>query len=378
MAFNLWTTLSLSRVCRNNLWKCCLLLLVVGAMFLVALNFKASLPATSKAVLEQQANLYAARQACSASPTLTFTILRCAENDLPWAVSCSALVDGGRLTYEGLPKHLRKLGQELFGSEDFTKELLQKADAVQLVCSTGVPLLLVAHAGDDTLGRLSSEMKTDRYSVRSVQDSSKEQNVIIDIGSNIGDVSILASKLHPRSKVLTFEPVPTTFFWLRLNLWLNSVLELDEEHIHVGLEHPGGVLALHSALTLGGGQVEVKYTNSKSQNAAVGTDSELTADWSSDMVRSVVLPDFLQHHRIEKVALFKIDCEGCEFEVIPQMHAWLKDKKRVRRIVGEIHQSLAESKGRTHARKASPESVQAMNDVLRARGCAVGSWTIDC
>ena len=47
--------------------------------------------------------------------------------------------------------------------------------------------------------------------------------VAIDVGANIGFFTIALSRLLPRAVVVALEPSPTTFFYLRWNLWLNRV-----------------------------------------------------------------------------------------------------------------------------------------------------------
>ena len=63
--------------------------------------------------------------------------------------------------------------------------------------------------------------------------------------------------------------------------------------------------------------------------------------------------------------ILKIDCETCEYDVLPRWSAegWLS-KRRVSRLVGEIHE-------RYYTKSRFPitsEQVQALDDALRQRG----------
>ena len=54
----------------------------------------------------------------------------------------------------------------------------------------------------------------------------KSANVLFDIGANLGYYSIVAKKFNPQLQVVAFEPFPSVYNYLKINLRINN---LDEE-----------------------------------------------------------------------------------------------------------------------------------------------------
>ena len=57
-------------------------------------------------------------------------------------------------------------------------------------------------------------------------------------------------------------------------------------------------------------------------------------DMSAD-VESVTVPQVLSHYKLPHVNFLKIDCEGCEFAVVPTI-----EFARVSRLAGELHPEI--------------------------------------
>lgn len=280
---------------------------------------------------------------------------------------------GDMLTYEEIPVHLQKLGETLLGSPNKVKDLMKDMSPIQLVNVGSMPLRMVSSRQDDTVPRLNNEMKGDAYGASKI---SEKDGIIVDVGSNIGDMAIHSAILHPQMQIVALEPVPPTFFFLRINLWLNNVPELDENDFHQ--RSKPGVLALNRAVTADGRQVEIRWNDAKSQNAVADSHSDNTVGWSKAMIPSIVFPEFMKSQGIHSIRLFKIDCEGCEFEVIPAMQELFKDKHVLERVAGEIHQSLKSTKGTIFAAKPAADKIKATDEALASRGCQVGQWQVRC
>jgi FkbM family methyltransferase len=283
---------------------------------------------------------------------------------LPWGARAAP---GQTLTYDDLPPHLVALGEKLFGSQEKTRERMAMLAPVSPFSDNGVNLMAVSFGQNDVVG-IGREMNGDRYSVRQLP---KEDGLIIDVGSNIGDFAMMASKIHPNMQVMAFEPAPTTYFLLRLNLWINHVQELEEKD----LGKPGkfGVLAMHGAVTSDARPVEIAYEPGWSVMASVNAHGPATENWERAMVPSWDLRSFLQQHGISKVRLFKIDCEGCEFEVIPSLKEMFTDKTLIERAVGEIHQYLRDPNTNTFqvGQLVAQDQSEAIDTSMKSRGCVV-------
>jgi len=291
------------------------------------------------------------------------------------AFAASPTIKDPKISSATLPADIVKLGVRVFGSEENLNKALKKTNEMSVQMS-GVMVRLMASSADNTLPRLAHEMGMkwkDRYGLQKV---TAKQGVIIDVGSNIGDISIAAALLHPTLQIIAVEPSPHTYFYLVLNLWLNKVPKLSENDL--GKYEKAGVVALNAAVTKDGRSVEIKWSDSNSQNAAVGTTEAKTNGWSSANVPSIQLTKFLANHNLDAVELLKIDCEGCEFEVIPSMKAVFADKAKIKRVTGEIHQSLKNPKAGTEARKATPDEIKFTDAALADRGCKINSWEVEC
>ena len=149
----------------------------------------------------------------------------------------------------------------------------------------------------------------------------------------MGEFTIAASRLAPRALVVTLDPVPPTYWIMRLNLWLNDVRVLPESAL-AAPDGPGrgGVVPIHAAVgpsdespgTTGrnrssGGSHFVYFSLFRKSQAAFTAREAVPrslfrrgffGNWKQRRVpvRSV---DGLVGPR-STVALLKMDCEGCE------------------------------------------------------------------
>jgi hypothetical protein len=242
--------------------------------------------------------------------------------------------------------------------------------------------------------------------------------VVCDMGSNLGDFAISAALLFPRVQVIAVEPSPSTYFYLLWNLYLNNVTRLEMGEIS-SAGGRGGVLPLNRVAADQPMQVvcyvvqgrdthatrifvmphppclsrrrppcfyfialpvllrgpQFYWSDHNSMNAAAFDEEEVRrqgdprrrfahmANWSAAKVRPFRLTNFLQSRGIGRLAFLKVDCEGCEYKLMPALHAegWFT-KERVGLLSAELHA------------KYSPErmdaaAVNATLDAIAKRGC---------
>ena len=150
--------------------------------------------------------------------------------------------------------------------------------------------------------------------------------MLIDIGANAGIVSILLAKKYPMATVLAFEANPVIFQYLTINLRNNNVTN---------------VVPHNCALTADAQPVQIRgrYSTSAIDVINPGLKKQLEAhpprqdvDVDGHWVGSVRLKDVYEHYNISKVPLLKIDCEHCEYDVLPQ--SWHMPWAR---LAGELH-----------------------------------------
>lgn len=252
------------------------------------------------------------------------------------------------------PEDIALLGKELFGSN--ADQILSQARSFQVDVGPH-HLDMFTFKNDDAAMRLPYEFLNDPYKTIRLAPSSTRQpscgklqgmasnNLVVDIGANLGAFSISAFLANPQLRILALEPVPTTFLFLKWNLQSNGIHSLTEEEFRAG--HPG-VLALQRAVTKDGRDVNVEYSPSQTMNAITEASASSQAipdaydvkrkDAVRTSVHSLVLPSFVGD---DPVSFMKIDCEGCEHEVVP---GWFDNGflKKVDMLSGEVHQCLEE------------------------------------
>jgi len=248
------------------------------------------------------------------------------------------------------------LAEALLDESEHT--LLSKVEAPQRLECLGQSLLLTQHIGDDSIQRLTEELSglsRDTYGIKKI---TSESPLLLDVGGNIGFVSVITSLLHPKSQVVVFEPSPLTYFFLRVNLALNNIHVLTSEELQ---NHPTlpGVYPVHGGVGASAplefaSMADPKRVEKQSQNGIV--DLRHGGD-----VPVYNLGAFLQTHGlISRVFdVVKLDCECCEYYVIPDNSAWILDRTKVKSLTGEIH-------GCGHTEHDTEKKMLA---VLRERGC---------
>eukprot|EP00966_Prymnesium_polylepis_P112438 2601162-Prymnesium_polylepis.1 len=243
-----------------------------------------------------------------------------------------------------LPASIQQLGTELLADKLGEYERRLVFARTRLLGNT----LCVAHLKtDDSLQQLRNEDRNDYGLRRWVNETTTD--LIFDVGANMGEFSIAAARRAPRALVVTVEPVPPTYWLLRINLWLAGVNVLPESALMAppGSVQRAGVVTIHAAL---GADADVNamhyvyYSLYRKSQAAFTTATPrpqtlftkgFFGGWRAKRV-SVRSIEGLARHR--KLALLKMDCEGCEFSAIGSMRrAFFADTSRIEHVVGEIH-----------------------------------------
>ena len=133
-----------------------------------------------------------------------------------------------------------------------------------------------------------------------------QAKLILDIGANVGDVTIAALKTYPECKVVCFEPV-------------NSTLEILEKNI---LKYQHRVIIYKEALSSLNGVGHVNITSFHGANS-IESQSKLHSEICQNVkeigkqaVTLVRLDDIAKRFNGQKIDIMKIDVEGHEYDVI--------------------------------------------------------------
>ena len=156
----------------------------------------------------------------------------------------------------------------------------------------------------------------------------KKDDCVIDIGANVGMVSIYLAKKYPFLKIYAFEPVKQNYENLCKNIKLNGIPK-------------GKIIVENKAVTADGRPVNMEINPSNLGNSKINVESNKTYDFACLQVQSITLADIFRKYKINKCKLLKIDCEGAEYEILKNAGESLKKCLSIR---GEFHVFKAHGK----------------------------------
>ncbi len=165
----------------------------------------------------------------------------------------------------------------------------------------------------------------DHYSLEFFQD--KKGKVFLDFGANHGVPSIIMAKQNPESTVYAFEPDPKCYEYLKENIKLNGLTNLKAFHMAVCKQ--------------GVDEIELMISpNHSGANTVISTVEKQEKFYQKEVktckVKATSLEKIVSENNIEEIELLKIDCEGAEYEILPNSPVLLSG--RIKNMVGEFHE----------------------------------------
>ena len=185
------------------------------------------------------------------------------------------------------------------------------------------------------------------------------EDVVVDVGANIGVFGIRAVQRHPTVRVFAFEPIPSIFHVLKKN----SVLHGDGRLTAL----PYGLSVTTSSATLlyypkspALSTAHPEFWDNHPEMLAAAVEGTIQnppprlrmarflpralSHWLARRLRTRpqtvrcelrTLSSVIDEFAIDRIDLLKIDCEGAEFDVLQGIdpHHW----PRVRAVVAEVH-----------------------------------------
>jgi FkbM family methyltransferase len=152
----------------------------------------------------------------------------------------------------------------------------------------------------------------------------KFSGTVIDVGASNGDSSVFFAK-RGADMVIALEPYPESYRLAQRNVELN------------GLTHK--IKLVNAALASGRGRIKLKVsTKSPNANSLDPTCKVLRMGINFDLeveVPSLTLQDIFDEYDLERVSLLKMDCEGCEYNVLRNMDKAIFEK--IDAVVLEYH-----------------------------------------
>ncbi|MDO8693476.1 MAG: FkbM family methyltransferase [Sheuella sp.] len=132
----------------------------------------------------------------------------------------------------------------------------------------------------------------------------RSNDVVLDVGANIGCTSILFGNLA--EKVYCFEPSPTTFGYLEKNV-KNARLDRVTP-VNVGLGKESGMF-------------ELTFSQSDRSGGFVSNLTSASQGHQVEQIKIIKGDDFMNESKVPKIDFIKIDVEGFEKSVIEGLSA---------------------------------------------------------
>lgn len=176
----------------------------------------------------------------------------------------------------------------------------------QIICKdyqvNGIDLKICDYRSSVTPIVVVHELNANCYNIENIP--FEPNDVIIDIGGHVGIVSIYLAKKYPFLKIYTFEPNYNNYHNLQENIAINYITNIVAYNKAVTKDGRNSGMLVPNSNTGGGGLFELPIPES------------LLPDYSYYTIASINLDNFMDENNISKCKLLKIDCEGCEYEIL--------------------------------------------------------------
>ena len=129
------------------------------------------------------------------------------------------------------------------------------------------------------------------------RDINVKDKTVIDVGANIADTPIFFVCLGAK-KVIGIEPFPKNFSLAQKNIEQNQMNE-KIKMINAGCSSTKGFIRIDSDV--------------------FDTTSTISSSSNGQEIPLITINEIIQDHQIRDNAILKIDCEGCEYDIIKNM-----------------------------------------------------------
>ena len=207
--------------------------------------------------------------------------------------------------------------------EEFHKKMNSNI-AFDIITINNTTLYLTEKGTSNTLSILKREFSEDIYDFNNI--NFQPGDTVVDIGANIGLVSIYLAKKYPFLKIYAFEPCRENYEHLLLNMKLNNISSETIIAHNEAITKDGRLVCMNlNSKNLGGSSLD--------NIILIGGEQEE----KNSNIKSATLSNIMNKYDIKKIKLLKIDCEGSEYEILYNTPTEILSKIEILR--GEFHEN---------------------------------------
>ena len=192
--------------------------------------------------------------------------------------------------------------------------------------------------GEPDAFQISDVFTHDIYGIKNLTKGS----VVLDIGANIGLVSLMAA--HVGCRVIAVEPDPQTFGRLVKNVEQNKFLNNDSQDLPEGsitclnlaISAAAQTYAFKSRVDHSGGSYLDIHPQPGSEIPGYFSATGHSGNFNTINVKGVPISYIFDAHQVACCDFLKLDCEGAEWFVFQPENAQLL-QNRVRKVAFECH-----------------------------------------
>jgi FkbM family methyltransferase len=167
----------------------------------------------------------------------------------------------------------------------------------------------------------------DEYNIRKMD--FEDGDVVIDIGANVGAVSLYIAKKYPNVKIFSFEAHPINYKNLIRNINYNNITNIMAYNLAVS----------HTDNNL----VNITLSPNNTGSSSIFKSSEKDNKFLNFDVETISLDTIILKNDIKKIKFLKIDCEGSEFDILENYKQM--NSVKIENMSVEIH-TFMEHKGK--------------------------------
>lgn len=174
-----------------------------------------------------------------------------------------------------------------------------------LILNTIKPEARITIKDNFDLGTLMDIFRKKSYFYKDVN-IEKDDKLILDVGAHIGLFAIFCALVHKHVKVYSYEPFHENYLLLLRNLKLNKLLD-TVHHRNYAISGKEGTIKL--------------YLSDSNLSHSTTIDKWNVERNRSRLVRAVSLESVFHNEGLRRVDFMKMNCEGCEYDVLDRINA---------------------------------------------------------